>query len=176
MEAHDGVLSVPNSTNEGTLQLVNYRTDDPDEKEKTGTGSEHYVMVNWNCRACENKTDPQIWFENEGCQSWCDKKLLCTQCATHVNTMKGKTIFCGSCGCWRDNWMERYECGDDCSKKRVCQECAVDATTSTGRRTRSKKKPCMECGVPGSYLLPKPRDEYECNNCKGYGRYTRTSC
>ena len=176
VEAHDGVLSVPNSTHEGTLQLVNYRTDDPDEKEKTGTGSEHYVMVNWNCRACENKTDPQIWFENEGCQSWCDKKLLCTQCATHVNTMKGKTIFCGSCGCWRDNWMERYECGDDCSKKRVCQECAVDATTSTGRRTRSTKKPCIECGVPGSYLLPKPRDEYECNNCKGYGRYTRTSC
>ncbi len=157
---------------------MNYRTDIPGERER-GAGSEHYVMVDWNCRVCQKKTDPPIWFQNKGCKDSCENKLLCTQCAMRVNNMKGKTILYRTCGCWREVWMVRDDCDKACSKQKVCQWCLVAATSNTGRQTRSNQKPCMECGVSGDYLLPTNKrarkdNKYASNNCSGAGEYEVT--
>jgi hypothetical protein len=170
-------IHVPRNNGE-LLEIVNYRTDEPRGR-KRGTGSEHYVMVDWNCHACEKKTYPPIWFQNKGCKDSCENKLLCTQCAMRVNDVNGKIILCRTCGGWKEVWKVRENCDKDCSKKVVCQECLEATTSNRGRQTRSNKKPCVECEKSGDYLLPRNRrarkdNKYACNNCSGVGEYELT--
>jgi hypothetical protein len=86
-------------------------------------------MVDWNCRVCQKKQDKLIWFENRGCKDWCENKVLCGECARHVNMMEGKTFFCGTCQIWKNRWVVRNGCEVDCSKKKVCEDCGETGTT-----------------------------------------------
>jgi hypothetical protein len=176
VESVQCVATIPRE--EETLQIVNYYTNDPENTEE-GSGSAHYAMVDWYCRACHKKNNHLKWFENRGCQSWCDNKVLCEDCARHVNSRGGKTFFCRKCQNWMNRWMVREECNEDCSNKQVCVECAEEmAPTAARRNTRSRSSNCTECKAPGNYLcVPVSTTEnknnvtYDCFSCKGNGKY-----